>query len=77
METQIKKAYRQLSKENAAVVRETTTKLCKWKSTQTFYDKMSGRSLVSDKNRQGKNEVAIFENSFKAFGVIVWLEQPL
>ena len=77
MAAKFRKAYGKLSKGDAAIVRETVTKLAGWVSTQSFYDKMNGKRPISDRNEKNKNEEAIIESSFRAFGINAWTGETI
>lgn len=72
-----RKAYGKLSKGDAAVVRETVTKLCGWASTQSFYDKMNGNRPIIERNEKNKNEEAIIESTFRAFNISAWTGETI
>ena len=77
MASQFRKAYGKLSKGDAAIVRETITKLAGWASTQSFYDKMNGKRPILDRNEKNKNEEAVIENTFKVFGINAWTGETI
>ena len=72
-----RKAFENLRKKDASIVKETITRRCGWGSFQLFYMKMRGDRSLQEWNQKNVDEISVVETTFRAFGIDAWSGEDL
>jgi len=72
-----RKAFENLRKKDASIVKETITRRCGWGSFQLFYMKMRGDRTLQARNQKKVDEISVVETTFRAFGIDAWTGNEL